>query len=900
VNGGVLADPATGPGAQAAAIIAGLPQPKHLKIHQTPRDNANFSDQLIGQSLAQASDFLLAQFKDGEIQQGKELSETYRQGLNALVVYALLNAGQATRDPRLQLTGDLARKAIERIKLQPMGTDTAKAQQPIVYARSLRAAVLAMANRPEDHDILKDDVRWLIDAAVDGGYSYDDRFTVRVVPTDPRGVGRGMKDNAPKPPAGPLQGPDQSKPKTLAPPRGGEKPANPNPNPPRSTRAPSSAQIFALAMPDPIQLADGAHDPKTGAELGPPSLGRWYPPPPPPPSYPPQELPEKYSGTFVWDNSNSQYGLLGVWAGAEVGIEVPDAYWAAAAQHWMTSQLPDGQWPYRKDVPGGRLAMTCAGIASLLVTHDYLEAPTVAKVGRQSSPALQSMNHGFAWLEAADNATDVMGPRTVYLGYTLHALSRVGLASGYKYLGSHDWFRELARRIVLSQWANGSWGRYDQPTADTLIDTAYTVLFLARGRHPILMNKLRLDVAGRNDRGEWNNRPRDLANLARFASRELERPLNWQIVSIDRDPADWSDAPILYLASHAALKLSDQDIAKIRAFVDGGGMLFTQADAGAEAFNLYVNQLAKKLFPDHELKDLPLDDELYTLQYIIPKPNRPRLRAVSNGARLLWVHSPNDLAVNWQQRAEKSKREAFEMGVNLFVYAGGKTDLRNRLDDRAIPAPTFPPSSTIPVALLKYEGNWNPEPAAFDRFARYLQWDTSVTIKPTPVDLSAQASALTPQDYPIAHLAGTGAFNPTDAQLKALHDYVAAGGTLICEGVGGADSTFADALQSTILPKAFPDAKFEALPPDHALLHAGFQGMEDVWPPRLRGYAAQKLGKTIPPVRMAAVGKGRVLYLPLDALSGLLGSNTWSVFGYEPNESQALMKNIILWTAEHP
>ena len=39
------------------------------------------SDAAIGQSLAQANEFLLAQFKDGEIQQGKELSESYRQGL---------------------------------------------------------------------------------------------------------------------------------------------------------------------------------------------------------------------------------------------------------------------------------------------------------------------------------------------------------------------------------------------------------------------------------------------------------------------------------------------------------------------------------------------------------------------------------------------------------------------------------------------------------------------------------------------------------------------------------------------------------------------------------------------------------------------------------------------------
>jgi hypothetical protein len=890
------------PGPAAAVAMANLPEPKHFKIARRTPDPTGFSDEIIGQSLAQANEFLLAQMKDGEFEQGKELSETYRQGLNALCVYALLNSGQATRDPRLAVTGEQMRKAIEKIKLQPMSTDTSKAQEPIVYARSLRAAVLAMGNRPEDRDVLKDDVQWLMDAAVDGAYTYDDRYTVRVVKSDDRGVGRGMKPIVP-PPAQPLND-NAPKPKTLGPPKG-DQPAAPAVNPAPAAGGAvgmdvsgASQAIEELAAPHaplPIELADGMHDPKTGRELGPPGFPRRYPPALLPPRYPPQELPEKYGGPFIWDNSNSQYGLLGVWSGAEVGIEVPDAFWAAAERHWMACQLMSGQWPYRKDTPGGRLSMTCAGIASLLVTHDYLEAPSVAKVGRQPSPATASIAKGFAWLENGDNAIDVTGPRMVYLGYTLHALSRVGLASGYKYFGSHDWYRELARKIVASQWENGAWGRSDQPTADTLIDTAYTVLFLARGRHPIVMNKLRLDEGGRNDRGEWNNRPRDLANLCRFASRELERPLNWQIVSIDRDPADWSDAPILYLASHSALKLSDQEIAKIRAFVDGGGMLFTQADNNAESFNVYVNQLSKKLFSEQELKDLPIDDELYTLQYIIAKPNRPRLRAVSNGSRLLWVHSPTDLAINWQQRAEKSKREAFEMGVNLFVYAGGKTDLRNRIEARAIPKPNLEASSTIALARLKYAGNWDPEPAAFDRFARYAQWETSIAFEAQPVEIAKLADG----KYSIAHLTGTAALAPSDAEMKAVRDYVSAGGTLIVDSVGGADTPFSDAVQSTILPKTFPEARFEALTPDHPMLHASFKGTEDVWPPRLRAYAALKLGKTIPPIRMAAVGKGRVIYLPLDTTSGLLGSNTWPIFGYESAEAQALMKNIVLWSVEN-
>ena len=901
---------ATAPAAtNAAAIPAELPEPKRLTIRQTPRDPSGFSDVRIGQSLAAANDFLVAQFKDGEVQQGKDLSESYRQGLNALVIYALLHSGEATHDSRLAPTDEFMRQAIERLKSYPLSTDTSKAQQPLVYARALRAAVLAEGKRGEDREILKDDVQWLIAANVDGAYSYDDRFTVRVIPADPHTAGSGQR-KAIEPPAG-VQ-PPEAKPKTLGPTKL-EQPAAPpaqgsNGNGPKGrAMAFPAGDGFALEAPLPIQLADGMHDPRTGRELGPPrrlpppsmppGSPPRYPPPMAPPMYPPQGLPEKYGGSFVWDNSNSQYGLLGVWAGAEAGIEVPDAYWASAEKHWLGSQLAKGEWSYRQDTPGGRLAMTCAGLASLYVTHDYLEAPSVARIGRQPSPATGAMRLAFGWLEKGDNAVDVTGPRTVYLGYTLHTLSRVGLASGYKYFGAHDWYRTLARKVVQSQWDNGSWGRSDRPTADTLIDTAYSVLFLARGRHPILMNKLRLDGGGVTDRGEWNNRPRDLPNLARFASRELERPLNWQVVSIDRDPADWSDAPILYLASHAALKLSDAEIAKIRAFTDAGGMLFTQADDGSDSFNLYVNQLAKKLFPDFQLAELSADDPIYTLQYVIAKPNRPRLRGLSNGSRLVWVHSPADLAVHWQQRAEKTQRTAFEMGVNLFVYAAGKTDLRNRIADRAIPAPAAAPSISVKLARLKYAGTWDPEPAAWPRFARYLQWETSIAIDPQAVDIASLAN---PKDTPIAHLSGRAAYSPSDAELARLRDYVSAGGVLIVEAMGSADSGFADSLQGTILTKAFAGAKFEALPADGPMLHATFRGMEDVSPPRLRMYAVQKLGKDIPPIRQATVGKGRVIYLPLDATSGLLGADTWPIFGYEPGEAQALMKNIILWNLENP
>ncbi|HEY7117061.1 MAG TPA: DUF4159 domain-containing protein [Tepidisphaeraceae bacterium] len=669
----------------------------------TPRPpgvQSSVTDDDIGRAIARGRDFLLAQFEQDEIKQGRDVSQTYHEGLNALCVYAVLCAGQATHDSRFQPTDPTLGRLVEAMKRHPMATDRDKPQSPAVYARSLRASALAVYARPDDRDVLADDVQWLVDAAVGGAYSYDDRDTFNLVRADPREAPRerqhigsdgGTSPTAIRPPM-----PNGTSPTPTH--------AGPGVSPPRMVKAPAGRWIPIRLIPwrridyrpppwsrgrfiprTPTSPTPAAPTPRKGDTVARRNGGASGVPQLPPPNYPPQELNDPRDGLFQWDNSNSQYGVMGVWAGAEVGMEVPDAYWEDVEAHWLDCQRPDGQWTYRADKPAGTLAMTLGGAASVMITRQALEAPTAAARGQQSSPAADALGRAIAWLSQGDHATDVGGPGKVYLGYTLFALGRVGLLSGYKFLGEHDWYPEMARKVVQSQWDNGAWGRTDQATADTLIDTAYTVLFLARGRHPILMNKLALDPPGSEDHGRWNNRPRDLSNLARFASRELERPIQWQIVPLARPATDWSDAPILYLASDAALKLSVAEVNKIRTFVDQGGILFTQADDGSAAFNLYVEKLCGRLFPGRTLAELPREHPIYTAQYTIPISKRPRLRGILDAktSRPLWIHSPSDLATAWQQRMERTRPEAFELGVNLFLYAGGKDRLRNRGDVRA-------------------------------------------------------------------------------------------------------------------------------------------------------------------------------------------------------------------------
>jgi hypothetical protein len=591
------------------------------------------------------------------------------------------------------------------------------------------------------------------------------------------------------------------------------------------------------------------------------------------------------SGRFGgWDNSNSQYGLLGVWSGAEVGREVPSTYWQAVSKHWEATQSADGEWSYHGPDRVGTHSMTCAGLASLFVAHDYLEpARFTGSVGRE--PFVPAIVRGLKWLETDDNSITLD-----HEGYDLYGVERVGLASGFKYLGTHDWYRELAAKTIKNQSADGSFNEQFRAYGP-LVETAYSLLFLARGRHPILMNKLRFD-------GHWANRPRDVANLARFAAHQLERPLNWQVVPISRqvvptsrDWADWMDSPILYLASHEAPKLSDDDCDRIRQFVDNGGLLFTQADGNASEFNSFAVELAKRLFPAYPMTDLPANHPMYSMQFrLAPVPG---LKAVSNGSRLLMLHSTLDLSKYWELRDFKSKAEMFQWGTNLFLYAAGKRDLRNRLDSTYIPPPTAPPITTFRIARLRYDGNWNPEPAAWVRFGRWFTGETGYGLEVSDVAITD----LKPATAPVAVLTGTSRHDLTDAEAAAIKSFVESGGVIFVDMCGGSGDFYAG-LESSLYLKAFADAPLRTVAGSHPLLSGDQSGMDDLSRPRLRIFAIESLGADGGAPQELSAGRGHIVTTRLDVTTGLLGTQTWGIRGYDPDYAQRLAKNVILWTLD--
>src|SRR4051812_25381226 len=53
------------------------------------------------------------------------------------------------------------------------------------------------------------------------------------------------------------------------------------------------------------------------------------------------------SGKNNYSHSRGHYGVLGVWAAAQAGIEVPDSYWQLVEKQWIDDQGSDGGWTYQ-------------------------------------------------------------------------------------------------------------------------------------------------------------------------------------------------------------------------------------------------------------------------------------------------------------------------------------------------------------------------------------------------------------------------------------------------------------------------------------------------------------------------------------------------------------------------
>lgn len=575
----------------------------------------------------------------------------------------------------------------------------------------------------------------------------------------------------------------------------------------------------------------------------------------------------------AYDNSNSQLAVLGVYAGAAaLDLDVPAAYWRRVERHWVTQQQADGGWGYL--VPGGSLrtksygSMTAAGLATLYLCFDHLHREEFlrATMGSEYKPIASA----HEWLAGHFSPADNPGKGVEWYFYWLYSLERVGMASGEKYLGGHDWFGKVLGELLSQQGGDGAFGG-----ADPVSDTAFAMMFLARGRHPMLLHKL-------NYPGKWNSRPRDAANLVDWWSSAYERPVRWQAIRLDATSADLHEAPILYISGAGPIELNDSQVDTLRRFVNEGGTIVSEAAGNNADFTLDVKKLYQRLFPSYEPARLPDSHPIYAMN--VQKASDAGLTAVSNGVRLLAVHA-TELSLGLQMGPGPAWRQSFDQLAGICLYVTDNGTLRARTAEHWPKAQEFTPRATIRVARLRHEGNCDPEPLAWQRLTILMGNKHKVRLEAAgPIDIAGLDFA----KHPIAGMTGTGDFKLKASEREALKKFLAAGGTLVVDAAGGA-KPFADAVEREL---------FGLIPGgivgDVASNSPVYAGVRISY----RREFATALGETARTQgRLRGVQDDQrlaIIFSPDDLTAGLVGYPVYGLRGYSPDTAANLMMNILL------
>ncbi len=617
-------------------------------------------------------------------------------------------------------------------------------------------------------------------------------------------------------------------------------------------------------------------------------------------------FPVKPESSGDCDYSNSQYGVLGVWYAQEAGMEVPDAYWRRVEMGWKSGQNKDGGWAYSPDGGDSYASMTAAGAATLFITNDYLHGPDAFDLMRP--PANLPLQRAVEWLnanfavdknvgkdavpqpdETRSFFTPVRKPRTVpYWGkYMLFGYERVGEASGLTRFGSHLWFDEGAKYLCDTQLDGGSWpGDGGFGDRITNVNTAYSLLFLSRGRSPVVMQKFKWG-------NRWNNRTRDIATYVRFLRHETERHVNWQICDADHGADEMRQSPLLWAASDRPMELKDAEAAAVKQYILEGGTLICANEGHTNNFARSVEALYEQMFPPYKFVDLPKDDAMLTGNFSTKAWTEP-IRVITNGVRKLVVVYPSG-DVPWKFQmiagAPTNRLSPYTTTANLWVNMLAGADPLPKGESTWIDRDESTPAAKekFEIARLQYDGNWNPEPMGWTRLANLLHnaGEMELTTREVPVEKLDGAVKL-------AHMTGTAAFTLKPAEEASMKNYLSHGGLLLFDAAGGSNE--ATAAMQGLLVKMFPEAKDAPLPIDHPIYSqhplaskVSYRRSDQFVPgpgglPRLRGVTLN--------------GKLIAIVSPEDLSAGLVGYPQSGFVGYSPSSSAEVVRAVMRFAAQ--
>lgn len=616
------------------------------------------------------------------------------------------------------------------------------------------------------------------------------------------------------------------------------------------------------------------------------------------------------------DNSNAQFAILALHEAHLVGVSASDITWQLARDYWRRAQNNNGGWGY---IVGGSStgSMTCAGIGAMVIIDEKLspgdarvEGGTVLCCARQETePAVE---RGIQWLARAFSVHNNPAQREAWHLYYLYGLERVGRLTARRMIGQHDWYREGTDMFVRSQdRLSGFWKGSGQEN-DPHVATSFALLFLSKGRRPVLLAKLKHSVGE-----DWNNHRNDVANLTRHVERRWERDLSWQVVDAELATVDdLLQAPVVYISGRDTVQFDDRQVAALREYVNLGGFIFAEACCQGDAFDRSFRQLMQRVFPEpeYELRLLSPDHPVWFADEKIAPGDVVPLLGIDVGCRTSVIYSPQDLSCYWELAREVRGQTlppevrarvlaAQAIGTNVLAYATGR-ELKFKYEIAATSGerPSDDPveRAKLYIAKLEHTGGWNVAPRALVNLQEALGREAGVRVGTEQRELSIRDPRLF--DYSVAFMHGRSSFQLSAAEREQLRRFVERGGTLLADSVCGSEA-FTAAFRRE-MAAIFPEHPLQRVPATAPLWTSQYGGFEL---PRVTRREPERLAageplraalrEVEPQLEAIDLGTGRysVLFSPYDLSCALDRHESIECRGYTREDAARIAINVLLY-----
>ncbi|MBX9623189.1 MAG: DUF4159 domain-containing protein [Gemmataceae bacterium] len=669
-----------------------------------------------------------------------------------------------------------------------------------------------------------------------------------------------------------------------------------------------------------------------------------------------------YPGNGTADNSNTQYALLGLYAAKQAGASIDDRLWRAIQDYYTRTQgkptPTTGFWQYHNFDRTPSFTMTVAGVCGLLIARMGLDQPAqgldpatgvAADCGKydESGPTARGMN----WIGANFNFEQ---GKSIF--YNVYGIERLGRLSGRRFIGTHDWYREGCEYLVKAQDPQtGAIAKGRGIDGSDVISTAFGLLFLSKGRTPILVSKFAwgefrdngggtfAELGGPDGVVNWNRKHNDTRHLVEFSSRELFKgvPLAWQVYDARRLDLDTDEkigaevgvllqSPVLYLNGHGRIpfvgrqgELLNTQEKILQRYVDEGGFILAEACCGDREFAASFRELMGRIFKGNDFKPLPETHAIWTSFFKDEGLAAfAGLEGLEKGCRTVVVLSPKPLAGYWEEHRympEKGKpgakpgdathrgEMAYKLAGNIIAYATGLELPKPRLTRAVLVDPAAAergtPRGYFKAAQLKTGTEAEPAPAAVRNLMGYIR-------DRYRLDVALSKESLYPGDdnlfkFKFMYLHGRKPFDLRDEDAENLRANLNTGGLLFADaGCNGfaAWKRFDESFRAAV-KRLYPDQPLTVVPADDPLFTGKLASGSPVGLLRCRRETADGAGpdpemKTVPPLLEGIRVDGRwvVLYSKYDVGCALEGHKSSDCMGYDKESALKLATAVVLYS----